>query len=396
MIPKTRVLIYALLCFGVLTLNFMNYAVLADGVIDDLGITYTQSGLILSIAALSYALIQTPAGIANDRYGGGKVMAVALAVVVVCVLGFATARSYEVVIISRAIMGLGIGSIISSCIKLISANFPSEEIDRANGIFISGGGLGFIIVFLIIPPVMEIYSWRGGLYMTASLTLLVLVIMPFFLRDSRTGAGTHKISGNSKEAEVPTVTGAGSGQGIISRNYIACIVVNFTGLSILNGAQTWIVLFLQDKYLITLVVAGLSTVVIGVANFFGALFSGMISSKVGRKAVIMVTMISCVAAPLLFLPSGLLLVDIALIGAIGWFGIFYFAPTSAIVTTSVDENRVGLAFGIYHTIGCMGIFLAPLIFGYILDSTGNFNNGFVFLGLMALAGVLAALILRDV
>ena len=385
---KARILIYTLCSFGILSLNCSNYSVLADGVIPEFGITYTQSGLIVSILAVSYAAVQIPSGIANDRYGGIRVLAMSLAIVVASGMAFSLAGSYAIILVTRVTLGMGAGSIIASCIKLLSSNFPTDEMDRANGIFVSGGGMGFICIFLVIPSVMEFSGWRGGLYLSAGLTFLLLVLMPVFLRGASSGVKTFP----EKASALPSV---GKSK-IVSRNLIACIVVNFTGLSILNGTMTWAALYLQDKYQVSLVVAGVSVAVLGLANIFGAFTGGIAASKFGRKVVILATMAGCVAAPLLFIPSHLLFIDMVIVGAVGWFGISYFGPTAAIVTTSVDKKRVGLTFGIFHTLGCMGIFFAPLSFGYVLDVTGNFNAGFLFLGLTALAGVVAALMIKKV
>ena len=384
---EVKVLIFTFLSFTILTINFTNYSTLAGGVMQDLKLSYTQSGLILAIASVSYAAMQIPSGAASDRFGGIRVLIVSLSVMIAAGLGFAVAGSYESILASRVILGIGAGSTITSCVKLLSANFPADRMDRAIGVFASGWGAGFIVTFVVIPPVMASFTWRGGLYLTAGLTLLVLALLPLFLRGAVTGATEGKV----KKLTTSKIRGKSS-----RRNLIACTMTNFTALSITVGTMTWAALYLQDKYQVSLVVAGLSAAVIGVASSLGALMGGFVPSKIGRRVVILVAMIGCFVFPILFFPSRFLFLDMIIVAAIGWCGVFYFGSAAGIVTTSVDERRVGLVFGLFNSVGFSGTFFSPLLIGYVLDTTGSYDIGFVILGLTALVGVVGALMIKKV
>ena len=383
---KTKVLIYTLFTFTILSINFTNYSVLADGVIPDLGLTYTQSGLILSITAIFYAAVQIPSGIFNDRFGGIRGLVVSYSFMVIAGMMFAAANSYEMILLSRIILGLGTGPTLTACIKLLSANYMPEELDRATGIFGSGWGVGFIVILVVIPVVMVASTWRGGLYLTVVLTAIVFAVMPLFLRGASTGAG-----GGSRVMKKEPRRAKSK---IISRNLIACVIINFTAVSVSTGTMTWAALYLQDKYQITIIVAGLSAAVIGITNVLGSFVSGMAAEKFGRRVVIMATMAGCVITPILFIPSHFLLLDMAIIASIGWFGMFFYGPVAAIVTTSVEQKRVGFTMGFFNTLGFTGTFFAPLVFGYVLDITGEFNMGFLILGLTALAGIVGGLMIK--
>jgi len=55
-----------------------------------------------------------------------------------------------------------------------------------------------------------------------------------------------------------------------------------------------------------------------------------------------------------------------------------------IVTELVPKEKSGLATGITITISSWGVMLIPPLFGYIIDVSGNFTGGWLFL--MALMG----------
>jgi len=366
-----------------LAINFTNYSALAGEVIKELGLTYTQSGLVVSIAAISYAAVQIPSGMASDKYGGAVVLAASQLLMIAAGLGFALAPSYEVVLITRVFMGLGAGAVIVSCVKLLSANFPSERLDWASGIFISGWGLGFIFILIVLPQVIIISGWRSGLYLTAILTVILLALMPLFLRGSNSGVVDAREKVETSKSK------------IFSRNLVGCILANFTVASVIMGTMTWAALFLQDKYHITLVIAGLSAAVLGVTTFVGGLMSGVSSIKIGKKKVMMISMVGCVITPILLFPSRILYMDIAIIALIGWSSVFQFGPAAAIVSNSVEKSKVGFAFGIYNSIGFCGSFFSPIILGHVMDTTHSYDLGFVIMGLSALIGVAGVLMLKD-
>ena len=106
-------------------------------------------------------------------------------------------------------------------------------------------------------------------------------------------------------------------------------------------------------------------------------------------------MIANCTVPLLFIKSSTLYFDVAVIGVIGWFGLFYFGSLVAIVTASVENHNVGFAFGLFNTFGYTGTVLASLIFGYVLDVSGSFERGFIALSIIALAGVVGGFLLKE-
>jgi nitrate/nitrite transporter NarK len=50
--------------------------------------------------------------------------------------------------------------------------------------------------------------------------------------------------------------------------------------------------------------------------------------------------------------------------------------------------------GLVNALGNLGAYFAPLIVGYLNKRTGNFYSGFIFLGLITIAGGALALGLR--
>ena len=66
----------------------------------------------------------------------------------------------------------------------------------------------------------------------------------------------------------------------------------------------------------------------------------------------------------LFSAFSTLYFDMAVMGVIGWFGLFYFRSLVALVTASVEKHNVGFAFGLFNVFGYTGT---------VLDVTGSNN-----------------------
>jgi MFS family permease len=77
------------------------------------------------------------------------------------------------------------------------------------------------------------------------------------------------------------------------------------------------------------------------------------------------------------------------IGAYGPMGPFWAIPTE-----TLPARIVGSVMGLVNALGNLGAYFAPLIVGYLNKKTGNFHSGFIFLGLITIAGGVLALGLR--
>ena len=61
-------------------------------------------------------------------------------------------------------------------------------------------------------------------------------------------------------------------------------------------------------------------------------------------------------------------------------------PFWAIPTETLSAKIVGSVMGFVNALGNLGAYFAPLIVGALNKRTGNFYSGFLFLGLITIAG----------
>ena len=69
------------------------------------------------------------------------------------------------------------------------------------------------------------------------------------------------------------------------------------------------------------------------------------------------------------------------VGALGW----------AVMSDVSPREATGLAGGLFNTFGNIAGIVTPIVIGYILKSTGSFNNALVYVGAHALLAVVSFL-----
>jgi len=93
------------------------YAIVSSGVEKDVGLTTTQMATIAATYTWVFALFQFYGGALLDRLGSRKILPVSIALVTLGVFVFANAKSFEVLLLSQAILAIG------SCTGFVGAGY---------------------------------------------------------------------------------------------------------------------------------------------------------------------------------------------------------------------------------------------------------------------------------
>ena len=375
------ILMATTLSFVALSLDYVSYPVLAGPVTLELGLTYTQSGLMMTIFAIFYALMQVPSGILSDKFGGGRVIALSTLVMGLSCLGFGLSSSFGAALFSRLMIGAGAGFILPASTKLLSSSFPERDLDGAMGIFGSAFGIGFIVSFAAIPWILGASNWRMSAVFTGIFTLAVTIPCWAILWRSRTVNPTEKMD--------PT---GSTFKGLFSKNLVYSILINFTGLAVVVGITTWAPLYLTRSLNISLVEVGFMIAVLGVMMIISSFAGGVLTPKVGGGKVVIISMAMCVALPIVLIFTPSVWAGLLIMAAVGWGGNFYVPPVFARVSLSASREHSGAVFGVFNMASFIGSSITPIIVGYILDTMGRYDIGFLTISIIAILGFIGALL----
>ena len=114
-------------------------AVLAGRLVEDLGLSAAQLGLITAAYFLIAAAAQLPLGFVLDWFGPRRVQSGCLLLAGIGALMFANAHDVVSLFVARGLIGLGVASALLAGLKALAMSCPPQRLGLYNGIFMSLG-----------------------------------------------------------------------------------------------------------------------------------------------------------------------------------------------------------------------------------------------------------------
>ncbi|MGH6925804.1 MAG: CynX/NimT family MFS transporter, partial [Propylenella sp.] len=153
---------------------------------DELGISYTEMGVVLGAWQLVYIFAAAPGGILIDRIGPKRALGIGAAIIALSGLVRVFADGFGVLFLAVALFGLG-GPIVSTGLpKLVADWFSGAKRGVASGIYVTGSSAGGVFALALtnstVLPLAG--SWRGALLFYAIVAVLVALAWIAFGRDS--------------------------------------------------------------------------------------------------------------------------------------------------------------------------------------------------------------------
>jgi ACS family hexuronate transporter-like MFS transporter len=144
-----------------------------EGVIP--GLDSVKYGLILGAFTAAYAIGMVVAGGLTDKLGTRKAFAIAITLWSLAAMLPGAAFSVLTLAVAMFLIGLGEAANFPACNKTVAEWFPKRERALATGIFNSGANVGNIIVPLVVPFLVIVFSWRGAFVVVGASGLIWLV-----------------------------------------------------------------------------------------------------------------------------------------------------------------------------------------------------------------------------
>ena len=115
---------------------------------EELGFTYTQSGLLETAYLIGYIVIKMPAGALSNRFGARKVLAVSMVGYGAATFLVSGAKGFTDIFVLRLLVGLFQGVHLPVANALLSDRFGSRQ-SRAIGFNESGANIGNTLAFQV-------------------------------------------------------------------------------------------------------------------------------------------------------------------------------------------------------------------------------------------------------
>jgi len=175
---------------GLLFLHAMNtfmdricISTASDLIMTDLHISEQMMGYIFAIFAVSYALLQVPAGWFADVYGPKKALLI--------VVGFwssftaltGAAWNAMSMLVIRFFFGAGEAGAFPGATRAVYNWVPAKERGFANGVFHSGGRVGAALSLLLMPCLIRLVGWRWTFVINGAIGIVWGIVYFLWFRD---------------------------------------------------------------------------------------------------------------------------------------------------------------------------------------------------------------------
>ena len=107
----------------------------------DLGISFTQAGMLSAVATLSYALGQIPAGFLADRFGARRPFYIGLCGWSALSLCFGLIHDYRLALASQFVAGAFRAMMFAPGLTLLASWFPPQRRATAMSLYMVGGAI---------------------------------------------------------------------------------------------------------------------------------------------------------------------------------------------------------------------------------------------------------------
>ncbi len=143
------------------------------------GVTATQIGIAMGIYGLTQAFLQIPYGMLSDRFGRKPLIILGMLVFMVGSIVCALADSIEMMIVGRALQGMGA---VAAVLMATVADLVSEQFRlRAMSIVGMTIGLSFTVSLVAGPMLGELFGVRGIFWAIAGLAVLGVLLVIFMV-----------------------------------------------------------------------------------------------------------------------------------------------------------------------------------------------------------------------
>jgi type IV secretory pathway TrbF-like protein/sugar phosphate permease len=157
-------------------------ALIAGQLMSDFALGAADLGLLTSVYFLTFAAAQVPIGVLLDRYGPRRVQSALLLVAAAGAAIFAASAGFALLVLGRALIGLGVAAALMAGLKAIVLWFPKERVPLANGSMVMFGALGAVTATAPAELLLAWTSWRGLFELLATVTagcaILIYLVVP--------------------------------------------------------------------------------------------------------------------------------------------------------------------------------------------------------------------------
>lgn len=389
------ILVLAALTSLVPTIVFVGPTVFIPMMMEDLNISTGQAGVMVTIVLLGAGLTGTLGGPLMGKYGIKNTRTIAMIFFTVGGLVPFFTASYTILIISRILIGVGMGIASGTSVGVTMDWYPAKErplINSLNSILSLAGS--FIALAVAIPlNNMVGNDWRTTLGIFGIAMLITTILWMIFAKDNK----TDQVPIVEELTEAPVKKEGILRQVLKKKEVILLIIAYLSFMVATQSLQTFLPTYFQTDLGMNAAKSGTITSLISLASVVAGLLVGVLMAVLGKRKLFMwpllvILLIGCIGS--VSLQDGFLLyVSVILIGLAlnGWLPAMF---TSIMELEGMTPERAGAAQGVILSVGMFGGAISTLIIGSISEVIG-LRNALLYFSFLTVFAIIATLLFPE-
>jgi cyanate permease len=332
---------------------------------NELNLSHSQMGIILGSIHLTYIPLAIPIGLLIDKIGIRKSILIGSIIISLSGILRSYANSFETFFLSVGLMGLGGPTVSVGIPKAVALWFVGEDRGKASGLYFTGFIMGIASATAITNKYILLItgSWRGALAFYGFFGFLVSFIWLLFGREK---SQPRHVIGESKVSILKGIKVL-----LNDRNIWLVAIIGFSSFYVRHSLGGWLPKFFEMRDMSPEKAGFLASI----PNWFGLIGSLAIprfDNKKSRKNIISaVLLVQGICIVIMGTMSGPLLSIALVLYGLSTYAILPLLMVTLMGLPKVGVQYMGVAVGLFFTIGEIGGFIGPSIMGYILDLTGS-------------------------
>jgi MFS transporter, FSR family, fosmidomycin resistance protein len=356
-------------------------------------LSYGELGLLMTAFFIISAVGQALSGFIVDRVGAYPVHLIGLGLLGCSAFGLASSQNYWMLVFFEIIAGLGNCVFHPSGFTILNKCVSNSRLGHAFSMHGVSGTLGWAIAPLLLAGIATISSWRVALMVAGVLAFSVLGLLVVGrnildkCRTARCARNMHPTGEKGTPLAFISVLGVLSLPGVWMCFSFFLITAMSNG-----GIQSFAPLALRGIYGVPVALASACVTAYMVANAAGMLWGGFLAARTSHHEKIIAIafaaagMIAVLVASAI-VPGPITILLLALIG----FGAGVAGPSrDLLVRAAAPEYATGRVYGVVYSGLDIGLSLAPILFGKLMDSNSP-RSVFVLIGVFQTMAIVTAI-----
>jgi len=367
---------------------------------DELGLSYTEMGLLITVRYAVSTGANFPSGMVVDLLKRNAfILAMALAWTGIPYIFLGISSSYFILLLCMAIIGAGNNLWHPAAITTLHDVYPKKR-GWAIGWHASAANIGDALGPFLSGILLVWMSWRHiliGSFVPGLVLGLLIWKMLGIQPEISTSLSHDDRKGNKKEETKRLSIGEymrGLGRLLINPNIFFLSLINGIRTLTQNGLSTFLPSYFMNLLHLSPWLSGVYLTIIQIAGIVAAPISGHLSDRHGRKRVVRMALVSTSLGIFFLVFLNIQWLFIVFLGVIGFF-LYSLRPVLLAWTMEIAPKELGgTAVSVQFSFQSALAALAPLLGGWIADKWGLIYT-FYFLAATVLLSNLIVIFIKE-